>query len=828
MKKARPARPARPAKADAGAQKRGPRAAQAKAEASNPFDVFRNRKPHRAVLGERVRGERRNIARSRALASSERTKNLLRESLTAHRTSEFRDARVGEGADAADASGRAVQRLVRLRQKDARRTFALGGRAEDLTHGGRPVPSMADKELREADDDSDDPGEADPDDPVARSKQEKADAAFERAEHEKQLGQLDAEFSDILGELKFRPPKAVALKEEAAAGITKAEPDSYDKFLRELAFERKATAVERLKTPEELARERVERLEELERERAARVEAAAEPVEVPDQEVSAEQAGGDASGAEELEEDDEDEDEGEDEEEEEEKARDAESSAGEDEGEDEDDDDRLVKGMGCLPLLSSREVADVNIMVNEVGEEGLPFAIPCPSDAKAVEALLSSRGPRTAVKVIQRIRTCTAVALASENREKLRSFFRALLEYSLKVAVREDGDISSKGLAQLYGIRPVLIELAAENPEDTHSFFLGQLQALSPGTPPRALELCCLKLIALLFPVTDFQHPVTTPAALLADHWAARLAALGVGISDLVSEGVFLLGVLHDFVVPARRFCGSLFRLGCALLASCHASAKAGRGECAEAAVDVSRLLTTALRALAEDEASASAARVAAELVRLALQRAELLPSSPAEKVESWAPLEGLVAELRTFDAGSLCPLKLFEAPPPQIRMLDPIFHEVGDRPGRGSDLSEEKQLKRRLNKERRAASRQLFQDALALQQLKGVKDASRRGAQRAAKTRVQSLMSTEKAELAKLKTESGGGMDTSLKRYAAGKERKKNNQRLGGNVTADTRKPGKRSAANAFDAAAAGGGGKQGPGAGSSKAGKSKRKKKG
>ena len=54
------------------------------------------------------------------------------------------------------------------------------------------------------------------------------------------LRSKDKEFSNILDELKsnFRPPKALQ-------SIERVEPDSYDKLLKELIFDRKAVATER-------------------------------------------------------------------------------------------------------------------------------------------------------------------------------------------------------------------------------------------------------------------------------------------------------------------------------------------------------------------------------------------------------------------------------------------------------------------------------------------------------------------------------------------------------------------------------------------------------
>merc|ERR1740121_344975 len=139
-----------------------------------------------------------------------------------------------------------------------------------------------------------------------------------------------------------------------------------------------------------------------------------------------------------------------------------------------------------------------------------------------------------------------------------------------------------------------------------------------------------------------------------------------------------------------------------------------------------------------------------------------------------------------SFRSGGFAPLALFEAPAPQIRILDPIFHEEGDRNDRkGSDLTETQLLKRKLTQERRSSTRQLSRDAAVVQQLGFRKDQARSSMRTSERKRVRTMMEVEKQELRKMQTEQTHEMDTSLKRYSAGKERKRENKRLGGNATA-------------------------------------------
>eukprot|EP00931_Biecheleriopsis_adriatica_P049410 TRINITY_DN28584_c0_g1_i1.p1 TRINITY_DN28584_c0_g1~~TRINITY_DN28584_c0_g1_i1.p1 ORF type:complete len:821 (+),score=288.13 TRINITY_DN28584_c0_g1_i1:51-2513(+) len=773
-----------------GAGKGNSKGGKAEPAGPNPYDVFQNKRRRNSVLNERVRGEHRNLARSRQASASERTQKLLKEKLGSRRTSRFRDGRLGGDAEPGDSN---VQRLVRLRQKEAKRSFNLG-KEEDLQHGGRAISSLDDAEIRRSlvgSDDEEFPQDATVDDIVEQGRLRKAEAAKEKEEHERQLGDLDKEFGNIMSELDFRPPKA-------QRPIERVEPDNYDKLLKELVFDRKATASERTKKPEEIAREKAEELEALERQRLARADGLADAAEGEgeggeDKEADDDDSQDDGDGGEEVEGDEE-------EGEEEEPGEEDPEVAAEEDGEDgpeslkdcEDEDDRL--GENCIKLMSSQEAAKVNtsVMKNGPGEDGLPFAPECPADRLAVERLLEGRSAKTALKLVQRVRTRTAVALSADNRAKLRVFFTALLDFAMNVLARSDGDLSARGMTVVYALRQPLLEMANAHPEEATQYFSAKLQALGPESAPKAQELACLKLVALLFPVTDFQHPIVSPALLLADHWAAQLAALGAGIEDLVSEGSMLWSTLYELLLPGKKFCSSFFQLGAALLESCAASAAQGRKQCADAATDIAALLAKALRLLAED--SPEVGLVAnEELVRPVLRR-----------ISGGGGKEAVAEALKLLDtalcpAGSeensksshgFTPLRLFEAGPAQIKMLDPIFHEEGDRPAaKGMELSETKQLERRLNKERRAAARQLSRDASVLQQLQSRKDDVRRRAQGQERKRVRQIMEVERSELKKMASEFDKSMDTSFGSYSKTKERKKANRRMAGNATADNPK---------------------------------------
>ena len=328
---------------------------------------------------------------------------VAEEKLTANRSSKFRDARLGGD----EGKGTSVQRLVRLRQREAKRSFNLG-QEEDLKIRGRPLSSLEDSELRQGTVGSDEEAPDNMDDVVAMGRARKEEAAREREEHERQRSDLDKGFSDIMSQLSFNPPKA-------ARPLDRVEPDSYDKLLKEFVFDKKAVATERTKTPQEIAREKAEKLEALERRRLARADGLAEDVADADEDSDAgdlpklavESKGGVEEEGEEGEEEGEEEEVKEQDEElqvslqDQEKAEEADQT-GEGGAGEVDEDDKL--GEDCIKLMTDVEAEKVhrNFMKNGKGEEGLPFAPECPQDRLSVERLLEGRGPVTALKLVQR------------------------------------------------------------------------------------------------------------------------------------------------------------------------------------------------------------------------------------------------------------------------------------------------------------------------------------------------------------------------------------------------------------------------------------------
>eukprot|EP00746_Dinoflagellata_sp_MGD_P002222 gnl/MRDRNA2_/MRDRNA2_104316_c0_seq1.p1 gnl/MRDRNA2_/MRDRNA2_104316_c0~~gnl/MRDRNA2_/MRDRNA2_104316_c0_seq1.p1 ORF type:complete len:869 (+),score=248.06 gnl/MRDRNA2_/MRDRNA2_104316_c0_seq1:67-2673(+) len=840
------------------AQGKVPAPDKAKA-ASNPYDVFQNRGSRKTVLGSKVKGAKRDLQRSRATAAAQRKNTLLAEFRSTGRTSEFIDKRF-TSSTGGSLDDEALKRFSKLRKQQTKRKFNLDdadGGSDVLTHKGQKLSELEDSALRSGSDEDGDIDEKEnqealtkamESDPRSReeifkeimlkSKERKAEEAKEREEQSAELSRLDSSYHDILAELgnsglDFRKPKEFQ---------PRGELDDYDKLAKDMQFDSKALAAERVKGPEELAREKAARLEELEKKRLARMhDLPNEKAEDNDSDPGSDDSEPGENKQEEIDEDEMEESEEEIGEESEEEADASESEQDENENivfkkgdhvraklhragtflgwypavvaeerkdgkyvvdwaDSEPGDkiktsnemkpdsakDELDAGSGgfqepsgiTLPCLAA---ADVNIMKNDRGEKNLPYSYVVPTDQNAVAELLRSHAPATQLKIVQRVRASAPAKLNSTNDAKLRRFLPSLLSHIVAASTFE-GRLSTVGLEALYALRPALVELAGEYQKEAYEHCLECLQKYNPDSEVTIEGICFLKLVALLFPVTDFRHPIVTPALVLADHWAGQLSSTlksdpgSKKTAPLIPLALLLLGTLFDLVALAKRYSASLMILGLALLETLW-SVIGDNPVYDAAAGDVGGLMQRALALLGES--SPTAARVTVEQVTLPFLRefagrADLTTATQAQ-------LDGLIESF-----GAVCsdvplePLKLHMQAPPQIKVFDPIFHEGGDA---GEEPNEATKLRREATTARRQAARQLRRDAGAVMQIRSHDQERERLARAREKKRVRKMMDQEDHWVRQSYSQHSA-MDTSLNPYSKNKKAKKENPRMAGNRT--------------------------------------------
>jgi nucleolar protein 14 len=372
-------------------------------------------------------------------------------------------------------------------------------------------------------------------------------------------------------------PKATASKRD----------DTFDQYVRELAFDQRAKPKDRTKTEEELALEEKARLEKAERRRVRRMEGAEDY-------DSEDDAAYNAKGPQQPAGDDLDDgfmpddtlgalgnglsehppigshDDGvvtdEDEEDEEDTDEDEDASGSENDGlhgsEDEDkenmdDEDRDSTASEQQALVAvKRKPARAAPSHRE-----LPYTFECPESHEAFLEIVENIKDSDIPTVIQRIRALHHPSLAEDNKRKLVAFTGVLIDHILYVA-----SPPSSRFNVVSHIIPHLVALTRSYSASSASHFISKLNlmeknlkrglsqnALEPDakTFPGLAELALLRTVGVMWSTSDLTHAVVSPARLLMSSY---LGLSRVRTMQDLASGLFLCTLWLQYESLSARF----------------------------------------------------------------------------------------------------------------------------------------------------------------------------------------------------------------------------------------------------------------------------------
>lgn len=417
---------------------------------------------------------------------------------------------------------------------------------------------------------------------IIKSKQEKRERQTQKEEAQVLTEKLDQEWKSIQNLLAHKTPKAEK-KDEA----DKPKLEEYDVMVRELGFEMKAQPSEKLKSAEELAREERRRLQTLEADRLKRMmgEAEGESAQT-DTHVSADDINdgfildGDERKTlaykdgkwniedEEQEEREEEEDEEGGEEEHDTGAEDDEGEVEEEEDdEDEDGDDDLLSDEGSEDedgQAAEEEEVSVDAAASEeqrraaqeAARAELPYTFTAPESYRDLQTLLQGHSSERQRLILDRTVKCHHPSLATGNKAKLQRLFGFLLEYVGELASQNPPDLRTVNLLipQMYSLCQMFPEAACKAMQtllsDSAHSMEEALEVKGRVAMPDLDMLVLLKVTALLFPTSDFRHPVTTPAFLYISQALSKCVL--VSLED-VCKGLVLCCLALQFVSLSKR-----------------------------------------------------------------------------------------------------------------------------------------------------------------------------------------------------------------------------------------------------------------------------------
>ncbi|OSX59348.1 hypothetical protein POSPLADRAFT_1172633 [Postia placenta MAD-698-R-SB12] len=425
---------------------------------------------------------------------------------------------------------------------------------------------------------------------IAKSKVHKMERQAQQEEDENLRHELDQEL-DSIRSLLYAPEPSAATTGAGDSGKTGipvpgaavVEKDQeYDQYVRELVFEKRAQPKDRTKTEEEIALDEKEALEKAEQRRIRRMNG--EPDE-SDEEGPKGKKGRRSRGGDDLEDDfyeeddesglgagltedraahsveeasevgDEEDDESGDEEEGDSDVEDDESAAAS------DDSDDIEGEEGDSESLVQTAKKRVEATPAKGKGKELPFTFPCPANHDEFLEIVEGVDVKDVPTVVQRIRTLHHPSLAEENKFKLQELTGVLIDHILYITTPPQPRFSL-----LSSLVPHLLALTKSYPIQSAQHFVAKLnlmhknlkRGLSRGatepdakTWPGLPELSLLRVIAQIWPTSDKNHHVVSPARLLI---GAYLGLCRIRSLQDLSSGLFLCTLFLQYESLSKRF----------------------------------------------------------------------------------------------------------------------------------------------------------------------------------------------------------------------------------------------------------------------------------
>ncbi|NWI52430.1 NOP14 protein, partial [Calyptomena viridis] len=430
---------------------------------------------------------------------------------------------------------------------------------------------------------------------IAKSKYEKQERQTRRESALELTEKLDNDWKEIQTLIVCKTPKSEKKDKE----VEKPKPDEYDMIVRELGFEMKAKPSERMKTEEELAKEEQARLQKLEADRLRRMRGIDDQankkkpshvsaddladgfildkddrrllsykdgkINIENEEEEKEEEDDEYGGKEDNENEEESEEES-DSEDEEDDAADGHSDLESDLESEEEAAGNKEEKKHKTDKKQTQNVEELD-PEREAAKSELPYTFAVPESYETFKSLLAGRTIEQQLIVLERIQKCNHPSLAVGNKAKLEKLFGFLLEYIGELATLDFPELRTidRLILPLYNLCQMFPEAASDSikfilrdaAHDTGEVIEVKGRATFPGLD----TLIYLKITSLLFPTSDFWHPVVTPAFM---YMSQLLTKCRITTLQDVIKGLFVCCLFLEYVSLSRRFVPELinFLLG--------------------------------------------------------------------------------------------------------------------------------------------------------------------------------------------------------------------------------------------------------------------------
>ncbi|KZC12171.1 PREDICTED: nucleolar protein 14 homolog [Dufourea novaeangliae] len=199
--------------------------------------------------------------------------------------------------------------------------------------------------------------------------------------------------------------------------------------------------------------------------------------------------------------------------------------------------------------------------IMEKARKELPYTYAAPQTYEELQKLLENHNAEYQSVIIDRIIKCNHWTLDGKNKEKLSNLFLFLLQHINDCAVEDDVN-SVVDCFQIFDrLCPFVYDLAHMNSENAkmciqeiikekHAEFEKHKKKY-----PNLDTLIFFKLVSLIFPTSDFRHPVVTPCLIFMTQCLLRCH---VKNKADISKGLLICTLVLEYTVLSKRFSPSV------------------------------------------------------------------------------------------------------------------------------------------------------------------------------------------------------------------------------------------------------------------------------
>ncbi|KYM96153.1 Nucleolar protein 14 [Cyphomyrmex costatus] len=577
---------------------------------TNPFEIQINRDKQK-VLGRKSKNDRGLPGISRAKAINRRKQSLLQEYILQDKNNVFLDKRIGEKNYAMNTEDKATARFAMERMKAHKRDKIFNLNDEVLTHRGQTLEEIEKFDDPRSDDEFSDnenvSGKLDEnfvqeahfgggilskadstlsrkdliDQLIAESKKQKAEKQKIRKETIGLTEKLDSEWKDLL-------PFMSASKKSTENIDDTTKTDAYDVAVRQLKFEARGHPSEKLKSEQQIIQEEKEKLEKLEADRLARMKGFVCDTGNQFKHKSADDLE-DGFIMETIEDNDDIDDsiiidtninqESNDEDDNDDKQTENKSeyitdkervknintrkdSKNQEKYSESNTKDNTHVQNSCDKIQQIRNDLSKQKEIMEKARNELSYTYSAPESYEELEKLLSHYNADYQSVIVDRIIKCNHWTLDGRNREKMSSLFVYLLQYINNCASTESADDLIKCFQIFDRLCPYLYDLAHMNSENAKICIQEVIEEKynkfekNKTKFPGMDTLIFFKLVSLLFPTSDFRHPIVSPCLIFMSQILIQ-ARIKKYRSD-ISKGLFICTLILEYTILSKRFAPSV------------------------------------------------------------------------------------------------------------------------------------------------------------------------------------------------------------------------------------------------------------------------------